>query len=265
MSSGLQFETPENVEVQYEPAGAGTRFVAWFIDQIFVWLTIFLIFIALTIAGVSFAGVFKDLEGDPGNFERIGTFFIGLAILILGLGSFFYFTGLELWLRGQTIGKRMLKIRVVKVDGFALDPVAILLRNIFRLLDNIPLLWVVPVMSKRTQRCGDMVAGTIVIRDEVPELSYVRTQLSDRGAAEAEFRFDSRSLGKLTESDFDAIERLLDRWTELPLEQRQKLVGRVVPALVAKMKIEQPPPDRMHRFLEDLMAAEIRRQGRLLS
>src|SRR5436190_8049375 len=153
MSSGLQFETPENVEVQYEPAGAGTRFVAWFIDQIFVWLTIFLIFIALAVAGVSFAGVFKDLEGDPGNFERIGTFFIGLAILIMGLGSFVYFTGLELWLRGQTIGKRMLKIRVVKVDGFALDPVAILLRNIFRLLDNIPLLWVVPVMSKRTQRC----------------------------------------------------------------------------------------------------------------
>jgi uncharacterized RDD family membrane protein YckC len=264
MSSGLQFETPENVEVEYSPAGAGTRFVAWFVDQVFVWLTIFAIFIGLAIAGVSFAGVFNGFD-NPQDFERIGAYFIGLAVLIMGLGSFFYFTGLELWMRGQTIGKRFLKIRVVKVDGFALDPVSILLRNIFRLLDNIPLMWIVPLMSKRTQRCGDMVAGTIVIQDEVLELSFVRTQLSDRGAAEAEFRFDARTLGRLTESDFEAIERLLDRWAELSLEQREGLVGRIVPALVFKMKVDAPNPDRVHRFLEDLMAAEIRRQGRLLN
>jgi uncharacterized RDD family membrane protein YckC len=263
--SSVQFETPENVEVQYEPAGAGTRFVAWFVDQVFVWLTILLFFIGLAVIGVSFQGVFSQLESNPREFASMAGYFIGFAILVLGLGSFVYFTGLELWLRGQTIGKRFLKIRVVKVDGFALDARSIFLRNIFRLLDNIPLTWIVPLMSKRTQRCGDMVAGTVVINDEVAELSFVHTQLAERTAAEAEFRFDSRMLSKLAESDFEAVERLLDRWPELPFQQQQSLVARMLPPLVTRMNVEMPPEGRQHRFLEDLLAAEIRRRGRLLN
>jgi hypothetical protein len=155
-------------------------------------------------------------------------------------------------------------IRVVKLDGFALDPASIFLRNVFRVVDNIPLTWIIPVMSKRGQRMGDMAAGTVVVFDEPPTLSEVRVELSERKPAEAEFRFDTRSLDKLNEQDFEAIERLLDRWHGIPASQQRQLTEKLTEALAVKMKMEVPPLERHVRFLEDLLAAEIRRQNRLL-
>lgn len=264
MAESLEFETPENVQVRYAPAGFGTRFLAWFVDQFFVAMATIGLLIVLAIVGVSFESVFQSIEDNRDNPEKVGAYVIGLMALLIGLGSFAYFILLELFLRGQTIGKRFMRIRVVKADGFALDPGSILVRNIFRLIDNVPLMWIVPVLSRRSQRTGDMVAGTIVISDEQPEISDLRTQLSSRAAAEAEFRFDSRSLGRLSEGDFQAVERVLERWLDLPISQQQKFLGQLVPSLARKMQMEEPPPDRRQRFLEDLLAAEFRRQNRLL-
>ena len=264
MAESLQFETPENVQVRYAPAGVGTRFLAWFVDQFFVVVITVVLLIGLACAGVSFESTFEAIEENRDHPEKVGMYVIGLMALILGLGSFVYFILLELFLRGQTIGKRFMRIRVVKADGFALDPGSILVRNIFRVVDNVPLLWVVPILSRRTQRTGDMVAGTIVISDEQPEISDLRTQLSGRTAADAEFRFDSRSLGKLGESDFEAVERVLERWLDLPQAQQERLLGQLVPSLARKMQLEEPPVTRRQRFLEDLLAAEFRRQNRLL-
>lgn len=267
MSGAIQFETPENVRVEYLPAGLGTRFVAWLVDQIFVTMLVIVIAVLLVFVGMSMTHVFDDLDGlietkDP---EAIGKYVIGLSVVVMGLGSFAYFTLTELFWRGQSVGKRLCKIRVVKVDGFALDPASILLRNIFRVLDNLPLLWVVPVMSKRSQRTGDMVSGTVVISDEAPDLSGVRVQLSERKVVEAEFRFDSRSLQRLTTSDFEALERLLERLPELKVDQRDALVEKFTNSLAAKLQIETPLADHRQRFLEDLLAAELRRQSRLLA
>lgn len=265
MTEALQFETPENVRVQYLPAGLGTRFVAWFVDQFFVAILLFVVLIVLAIVSTSVLKVLDQLEAYRDDPERLAQIFLGVLIVVMSLGSFVYYTLSELLWRGQTIGKRLFKIRVVKSDGFALDPASILLRNIFRVVDHIPLLWVVPVMSKRSQRTGDMVGGTLVVSDETPNLTPVRVQLSERKVVEAEFRFDSRSLGRLTERDFEAVERLLDRWDVLPSVQRDDLVSKLIGSLTAKMNFESPAEDRRQRFLEDLLAAELRRQSRLLA
>lgn len=270
MSQSLQFETPENVQVRYTPAGLGTRFCAWLIDQIFLTLLLIGVFIALAIAGAAFDQTIRDwlrnaVEDDEPDPVAIGAIVIGIAIVIQGLGSFLYFSLQELFWRGQTFGKARLKIRVVKVDGFGLDPVSIFVRNLFRIADNIPLLWIVPVMSARSQRIGDMVGGTVVIPEEQPELGAVRTELSERKALESEFRFDGRMLSALVDTDFEAVERLLERWSVLRESQRESLLDSLVPALARKMNIEAPPADRRVRFLEDLLAAELRRQGRMMT
>ena len=144
-------------------------------------------------------------------------YFVGIATLVMGLASFVYFGASELFLRGQTFGKRACKIRVVKTNGFALDAGSILLRNLFRVADHIPLLWIVPVVSQQSQRFGDMVAGTIVVNDQTEDLSSVRQQLAERPAAEARFRFDHAKLGRLRPSDVEAVERILERWPSLSL------------------------------------------------
>lgn len=265
MSTKLHFETPENVPIQYEPAGLGTRFLAWFVDQVLVILVMIAALILLLVAGISFEGVFDLLGESAGENENTAVAYaVGLMILIWGLGSFVYFGLSELLCRGQTVGKRLTRIRVVKADGFALDGTSILVRNLFRVADHLSPLWIVPLLSARSQRIGDMVAGTVVVSDNPQGLTQVRTRLSDRSAAEAEFRFDRAALGRLSPGDVEAIERILDRWQELSSEQREDLSRQLVGALVAKMQVERPPADRRLRFLEDLLAAEFRRQSRAL-
>lgn len=265
MADSMQFETPENVQVQYVPAGLGTRFLAWFIDQVFVFLLVIVMAVILIAGGISFASALEDMDVDNIRPDELGAYFVGIMMLVIGFGSFVYFTLSELMMRGQTLGKRASGIRVVKINGFALDPGSILIRNLFRVADNIPLLWIIPVLSRRYQRLGDMVAGTTVVSDEGPEMTDIRAALAERKASDAEFRFSAKSLQRLNETDFEAVERLLDRWRGIPESQRDQLLSKLVGSLVTKLNAEPPPPDRRVRFLEDLFAAELRRQNRALA
>jgi uncharacterized RDD family membrane protein YckC len=260
--SDLHFETPENVAVNFSPAGLGTRYVAWFTDQIFVWLITIALLFVLACAGTSFHGVtelFRDIEDGQND---AGLIFLGLVMLVWGLGSFLYFGLCELFMRGQTPGKRMSKIRVVKSDGFSLDASSILIRNIFRVLDHLPPLWIVPLLSVRAQRLGDMVAGTVLVSDEQLELSTVRTELAERPTLEGHFRFSAAALTKLRDTDVIAVEQLLDRWDRLQPEQREKLLEVIVVPLAKKIQVDAPDESQRLLFLEDLLAAELRRQHR---
>ncbi len=267
MENAIRFETPENVHIQYEPAGLGTRFLAWFVDQILVTFVMIGMFLLMALTISSFVDVVEGLfESDEEDFDpgTIPLYFVGFMLLIWGLGSFVYFVLCELYLHGQTVGKRTVKIRVVKADGFALDPMSILVRNMFRVADHIPVFWVVPVFSSQSQRTGDMVAGTVVVSDDPQPLSDVRTELSQRKALEAEFRFDQIALKKLRPEDVTAIERILDRWHDLEEQQQTALLDKIVAPLALRMNVELPPADSRIRFLEDLLAAEFRRQNRAL-
>jgi len=179
MNSAIRFETPENVQVAYEPAGLGTRFLAWFLDQLLLWVVMFVAFLGLLAAGVSFGALFDESK-DPDDSRRALLYFMGMMMLLWGLGSFVYFALCELLLRGQTVGKRVSNIRVVKTGGFQLDAASILVRNVFRVADHLPPLWIIPAMSRLGQRAGDMVAGTIVVADAPAQLSGVRTSLAAR-------------------------------------------------------------------------------------
>jgi uncharacterized RDD family membrane protein YckC len=241
ISDSIRFETPENVQVRYDVAGLGTRFVAWFVDQIVVWVLTLLLFIALMVVGLSFDSLFWELDrSDEDDVNRTMWFLGGIMMLVWGFGSFVYFALCELLLRGQTIGKRAVHIRVVKVDGFQLDAVSIVVRNLFRVLDQLPPMWIVPFVSPRSQRAGDMVAGTLVVSDAPPELSPVRTALAQRAAADAHFRFDHAKLKRLSGDDFAAIERVLDRWPELDAEQQEKLLSAYSEPVAKKLGVEVP-------------------------
>lgn len=262
MSTSLRFETPENVQVQYEPAGLGTRFVAWFVDQVFLSIATLLVFLLLVVSGASLDGLIEDLALGPNDAERFMFYVFGFMILIWSLGSFAYFGGCELIFRGQTIGKRLSHIRVVKASGFQLDAVSVLVRNIFRVVDNLPPMWIFPFLSRLGQRSGDMVAGTVVVFDAPAELSPVRTFLAEQSGVETRFRFDHMLLKRLTGRDFDAIERVLARVPQLSDEQRTQLLEAYTRQLATKLQLEPPPADQQLKFLEDLLAAELRRQER---
>lgn len=273
MSSSLKYETPENVGLEYRIAGPGTRFVAWFIDNIILNVLLVIAFIFLVIIAAVSDSVLNDMfesmgrwadETSAENEDSFVWYFIGIGILLWGFGSFLYFSCCELWLRGQTYGKRVCKIRVVKSEGFGLDAPSILLRNLFRVIDHLPILWLVPLLSPLGRRLGDMAAGTVVISDEPEQLSPVRQQLAARTATDARFRFDYGQLGKLTAADFEVVEQVLDRWPNLAPAQREPIVTRLVGSLCKKMNLDEPSLEDRQLFLEDLLAAEYRRQDRRL-
>lgn len=263
MRQSLRFETPENVLVQYEVAGLGTRFVAWFVDQILVWLLTIVLIIGIMAAGVA-SDVLDRTFADDASERRFLLYFVGVIMLAWGLGSFVYFAASELLMHGQTLGKRSSKIRVVKANGFQLDAPSVVLRNLFRVLDHMPPMWLVPLLTARSQRSGDLVAGTLVVSDARPALSPVRTSLVER-SDEAQFQFDRSALARLAPEDFATIERLLERWTDLPAPEQSHLAGLCSGRLAAKLGRDAPATDEQLRFLQDLLAAEFRRRDRGLA
>lgn len=270
MNNSVAFETPENIHVSYRTAGVGTRFVAWFVDQMILSVFCIVFFFAAMIAGAalgfSLGGLFGELDPkDPmQNARQVQLVMFGISIFIWSLGSFFYFGLSELLMRGQTIGKRQMNIRVVKADGFALDPMGVLIRTIFRVVDQIPFLWIVPVVSARQQRFGDMAARTLVVAEEAAQISPLRETLAKHPAAESRFRFDVTMLKKCRPEDYEAVEQLLERWHGLAEPMRETVAEKITTAMATRMGCDPPPPKERRDFLIDLLAAEFRRQSRAL-
>lgn len=269
----VEFETPENVKIEYAHAGLGTRFLAWLVDTIILWVLSIVVFVGAIVLGILtadftefFDEMMQDAATDPENFgpPMIMMYLLGIAMLVSGLSSFVYFSASELLMRGQTVGKRMMDLRVAKRDGFALDAMGVLIRNLFRVVDNLPVLWIVPVLSPRGQRLGDIIGGTIVIADRKAELSAVRTALSGHSPDNTLFRFEAPLLAKLPVSDVKTVERLLERWESLEADTWDTLSERVIQSLVVRLKMEPPASSDRKQFLEEFLAAEYRRQDRAI-
>lgn len=159
----LVVRTPEGVTFSWSLAGQTERFLAWLIDAFCV--------MAILHTVQQLAGVFEILSPD-------------VAAAVLTLGYFvvqtLYSMGLEWWWRGQTIGKKVMKIRVIDASGLRLQVSQVVIRNLIRTVDSLPILYAVGGMcsfwSRHNQRLGDIVAGTVVIRhgsDAEPEIGSV--------------------------------------------------------------------------------------------
>ncbi len=269
MASSVQFETPENVEIAYRPAGLGTRFTAWWADSIFVTLLTIVLTVVGFIVAAAAGVVVQNLDRKLGLADSQGPrefplYFFAVIWLLWGLGSFLYFTLFELFGRGQTIGKRICRIRVVKADGFALDAAGILVRNVLRLVDQIPPLWIVPLLSARSQRFGDMAGGTLVVAEPEETLGGLRSALLARPVLENKFRFDGAILTRATPLDIEAAERILERWPELRAQERAVLLERIVEPLSRRLGIPAPDVADRLEFLQDFLAAVYRREMRRL-
>jgi uncharacterized RDD family membrane protein YckC len=147
----LDIATPEGVTFSLPLAGPVTRSVACFLDYVAIsvaWSTIE-VFIQ-PLAGIS-------LDAGVGLMILLQFVFIETARMIMEL----------LW-RGQTVGKRLLGLRVMDESGLKLRPSQVILRNLLRPVDFLPGFYalggMVSFFSARAQRLGDLAAGTIVVR-----------------------------------------------------------------------------------------------------
>ncbi|MFH6992366.1 RDD family protein [Flavobacterium sp. FlaQc-48] len=154
--SELSINTTQNVKINFIAASVGERIGSYFIDLIIKIAYIVVIWL-LFFYWLHFDKLLANLDGWSS----------GAISLILFFPFFIYTLTLESIFEGQTIGKKILKIKVVKIDGYQAGFGDYLMRWFFRLVDVTILGGIVALISvissEKGQRLGDMVAGTAVI------------------------------------------------------------------------------------------------------
>lgn len=147
----LTVRTPEGVEFSLVLAGPVVRFLAWLIDCLCIWGM-------LSLVG-ALVRALSSVSSD------VGMAFYILASFVVSMGYGILFE----WFRnGQTLGKRMLRLRVMDRKGLKLQFSQVVVRNLLRVVDSLPYCYLVGGMAclvnRRFQRLGDLAAHTIVVR-----------------------------------------------------------------------------------------------------
>ena len=151
----LDIRLPEGVVFSLPLAGPATRFLAWLIDLAFTLVAILVInrVIGLTLF------VAPDVAG-------------GVSVVLLFAVPILYGIIFEGFWRGQTPGKRAMRLRVMDAGGLRLDVRQVIIRNLLRAVDILPWFYVVGgvtcLATRRAQRLGDLAADTVVVRAERP-------------------------------------------------------------------------------------------------
>ncbi len=241
LDESITIATPEGIELRLQLAGLGSRFIAGAIDLIIV-LALLAVLALITgpVTGLS--------SGVSGVVYVIGAF----AILL------FYPIPFEVLNRGQTPGKRMSHLRVLRDSGAPVDLPASAIRNLMRLIDGLLLLYIPSIVSiavtRRNQRPGDIAAGTIVTREQpAPKPArQAAATLPDRplasGLEESADRWDTSAV---TAQEVAAVRRFLERRESLERGARRELAVRLADGL--RPKVSSAPADLApERFLEDL-------------
>jgi uncharacterized RDD family membrane protein YckC len=150
-ANALRIRTPEGIEFALPLAGPFSRMLALAID--------------LAVIGALDSVLGKLL----GVLAIFGEDVVGAANVVIYFALTMAYAAVAEWIwRGQTIGKRLVGLRVVDAGGLRLTPAQIVVRNLLRLIDALPVFYLVggiaSVISRRNQRLGDLAAGTVVIR-----------------------------------------------------------------------------------------------------
>lgn len=266
MPATITIVTPENVEIEYELAGIGTRAVATILDTLIYGLALFLVVYALVASAV--LGVRLP--------EGLGPWFLAALTLLL-FGSFWgYYIYFETKWSGQTPGKRAMQIRVIKDGGYPIDFRAAMTRNLMRYIDFLPWFYAIGFLSiffsRDYKRLGDFVAGTLVVQEggarrrstaarrapTAPDLRPATPELSpaaDAGLAP----FD---VSQVTRAEYRAVRQYLERRHFLPIPARRQLLDRLHAPLRARLVWHQgEPPADPETFLETVARWYERKHG----
>ena len=145
--SSLVMQTPEGIAFVLYPAGIPVRACAWAIDTLIQWVLIFAVYMSLLIMS--------------------DVMCIWLALILAFALDWFYHTAFEVFWRGQSPGKRIMGIRVVRGDGSPVDPGPSFLRNLLRFADSFMFLYLIGficmMVSPGFRRFGDWAADTLVV------------------------------------------------------------------------------------------------------
>lgn len=169
-------DTPENVTFGYEVAGIGSRFIGALADTVILGLLLlllnFVFFLGISLLAPDGSDSFPAFDNEDESMWAVGLAIAAYALLnfVILWGYYIFF---ELSWRGQTPGKRLAGIRVIRMDGNSIGFLDNVIRNLIRILDFLPFGYglglIVMFCNRRSRRLGDYAAGTLVVHDKPAE------------------------------------------------------------------------------------------------
>ncbi|HTL06648.1 MAG TPA: RDD family protein [Chitinophagaceae bacterium] len=190
----IRITTSQNIDLEYDLASVGERIVAWVIDAVLFGAYFIVIFMM-----IGFEGIGRYFEKSP-------------WMLILLLFPFvFYNLACDILLNGQTIGKKLMKIKVASLNGEQASVGQYLIRWLFRLADiylfNALVAFITVAVTEKKQRVGDLVAGTVVIktsaRSTINETIYVPTP-------DVNYQVSFPEVTRLTDKDMQLVREVIN-------------------------------------------------------
>lgn len=220
--------------MSYELAGIGSRALACVLDSFLQLVIVSLLIWALV--------WLQYLLGLP---DITGTIVAVALGSVTFMATVVYYVVCEMAMAGQSPGKRLAGLRVVRANGTPLTFTDSAIRNIVRLVDLLPGFYTVGLIavfcSRQCQRLGDMAAGTIVVKERlyeaptapVPDLAaapVVPPSLSTEAIARLR-----NTIHVLSENDYAAASRFLERRAELDPQVRRELSVKLATPLVERL------------------------------
>ncbi len=227
MNDYLSVETPEQISINYQKAGIGSRFYAALLDTLLLGLIVFI--------GVYVNYNFLiELGGFLGNWlGAIG----GILIFAMFWGYFMVF---EITTNGQSPGKLALGLRVIKEGGYPISFGDSAIRNLVRLVDFLPFCYgtglLVMLINGNWQRLGDLAAGTLVVKTNRKTKVELNQSISPINISSDEHLYSDWIQPLLvTDTEFDTIKEYLRRRPELSPIRRLELARTIGRPIAEKM------------------------------
>jgi uncharacterized RDD family membrane protein YckC len=241
-SADYTIATPERVSLEYGIAGVGSRGGAVLVDTLIQAAVLLLVTAALAGASVAVSS-FLD------SFSRAtGMLILGLWVLGLFAISTGYFMLFEIVWNGQTPGKRLLGLRVIRESGYPIRPVDSVVRNLVRIVDWLPIAYgigvLVMLLNRRSRRLGDFAGGTLVVREG-------RQRTLAAGAGEP--RTSDVPTLSLLPADATLVRDFLVRRGGMEPSARADLARRLARAMAQRYRLTQDAGSDPEDFLERLV------------
>lgn len=217
----LSIETPEQVALEFPLAGVGSRFLALAIDTLVQGAVMGLALLAVL-------GAWSVIRPSAG-----GLWFAAVGLLAAFSIFYGYFAAFEAFWHGQTPGKRLVGLRVLSVTGRPIRLDEALIRNVLRVVDQLPGVYAVGIVtmliSSRSQRLGDLAAATVVVHEK--GLTAPVMTIAPASAAAA----TGWTGGGLSDAELTLVEAFLQRRHELDAAVREIRARAIADRLRARL------------------------------
>lgn len=240
-TSSITLQSITGVDVELHIAGPGSRSYAFVID----WHIRFILALAWFFATLMIYGSGLALLDIQGTLESAWLVIVlpSTAIYLL------YHPILETLMQGRTPGKRMAGVRLVSRSGDIPSVGALLVRNVFRIIDSLPFFYILGlalvIFTPQHVRVGDLAAGTLLVLDETEH---------DEALAKLTHLANTRGLDPKA---LELAQELLDRWASLDDETRARIARSLVTRLdpsADRATLASEGSAELHTRLETLLA-----------